>query len=205
MFFGVSTFSKLNKNGDNYLYQKIENSKTILAIADGMGNGDNANEKSNLCLDLILSYLSIGASKEIAISNINGLLIPYKNDNFSTLDLFEFDANSGRGDFIKLASAVSFIKRKDKVEVVRPESLPLGIVESVSPTVNTTYLTTGDLVILCSDGVVDSIGEETMIEMLSTNKILNAQIMADLILDEAKRQTTVLDDMTCLVCKVTNY
>ena len=83
--------------------------------------------------------------------------------------------------------------------------LPLGIVESVSPTVNTTYLTTGDLVILCSDGVVDSIGEETMIEMLSTNKILNAQIMADLILDEAKRQTTVLDDMTCLVCKVTNY
>ena len=205
LFFGVSTFSKLNKNGDNYLYQKIENSKTILAIADGMGNGDNANEKSNLCLDLILSYLSIGASKEIAISNINGLLIPYKNDNFSTLDLFEFDANSGRGDFIKLASAVSFIKRKDKVEVVRPESLPLGIVESVSPTVNTTYLTTGDLVILCSDGVVDSIGEETMIEMLSTNKILNAQIMADLILDEAKRQTTVLDDMTCLVCKVTNY
>ena len=53
--------------------------------------------------------------------------------------------------------------------------------------------------------MVDSIGEETMIEMLSTNKILNAQIMADLILDEAKRQTTVLDDMTCLVCKVTNY
>lgn len=205
VFLGYSTKSKGEDGGDNMLFSKLDTYNTVLALADGMGTDKKASIKSNLCLDLLLSYLKLGINREIVISSINNILLKADPSTFSTLDIVEFDTSSGRADFIKLASSVSFIKQKDKCTVIEPQSPPLGIVDAISPSTKTAYLGAGEFIVMCTDGVVDSFGIDNLCEYINNERTVNAQILAESIIEEASIRATKLDDMTCCVLKINNF
>lgn len=203
---GVATLSKNNgeNSGDCYSVIKIDESKYFYAIADGMGSGKNASIISNATISLIENYYKAGFDSDTIIESVNNILLPSGREEFSTLDSAIIDTNSGRVDFIKIGSTVSVIKGANESKLVECESLPLGIVNMVKPTTKSYYIESGDIIVLASDGVVDSFSSiESFMDFINNERIFNVQLLADNILEEATcRNKSHKDDMTVLAIKV---
>ena len=153
--FAVSSKAKEKVNGDNTLLVKIDDSRFLVAIADGMGHGKVAGRTSQMILELIKNMFFVGINLELIIESINKLLVPVGLENFSTLDVAVVDLRQCKCTFIKLGSSVSVIKHRENSELIVSSSLPVGIVQNLKPTIQTTILREGDMIVLASDGVVD--------------------------------------------------
>lgn len=153
--FAVSSKAKEKVNGDNTLLVKIDDSRFLVAIADGMGHGKSAGRTSQMILELIKNMFLVGINLELIIESINKLLVPVGLENFSTLDVAVVDLRQCKCTFIKLGSSVSVIKHRENSELIVSSSLPVGIVQNLKPTIQTTMLREGDVIVLASDGVVD--------------------------------------------------
>ena len=202
---GVAVLSKDRgtDSGDNYTIAKISEGKYLYAISDGMGSGKNAHAISVATISLIENFYKAGFSSSVIIDNVNKLLIPAGEENFSCLDLVIVDAKNGRADFIKIGASISVVKSEKKSMLIECESLPLGIVERIRPSSKTLFLEHGDMVILASDGIVDSFSShEAYLSYINHERITNPQLLADNILDEAaSRRKGQKDDMSVLVIK----
>ena len=88
--------------------------------------------------------------------------------------------------------------------MLESQSLPLGILDSLRPTVCTEQLKNGDIVVFMSDGITSAFSSATeLYEFLQQLKPLNPQNLADTILDGAKsRVNSVSDDMTVLCTRI---
>ena len=114
---------------------------------------------------------------------MNKVLCFNGEDNFTALDVGVIDLFSGSADFIKIGSPYSFIITKDSVKIVEGSSLPLGILDELHPTVCKTNLSSGDVVVLVSDGISDAFGSSSeLIDFLSSQRALNPKTLADNIL-----------------------
>ena len=203
LFIGISQNSKEKKCGDNYFNQKIENNH-LIALADGMGSGENANFESNICLNLLFNLQKIGLTTETSTDLINKMLIPINNEKYTTLDAVNINLFNGQASFIKFGTTLSIIERADTFEIIKPKSLPLGIISNASGTVNKTSVSAGDYIFLMSDGVVDAFGEDFLISFINSLRVTNAQLMSEDIVEEASIRQTKPDDLTCIVIKVAN-
>ncbi|MBQ8468191.1 MAG: SpoIIE family protein phosphatase [Clostridia bacterium] len=191
-----------NQNGDNYIFTKISDSKYLVAICDGMGHGDEANNVSETAIKLIESYYKCGFDDALVASSVNQMLMPLSS-TFSTLDVAVIDSFSGSVNFIKQGSAISVIKKQERSFAVDVESLPLGVDFNNLPTTRMSLLSAGDVVVLASDGVVDSFGEAQFCDFINNERALNMQFFAETILQEAaSRQTNHRDDMTVVAIKI---
>lgn len=202
--FAVSASSKENVSGDNTLISKIDDDKFFVAIADGMGHGKFAGKTSNMILELIRNMFLIGIDIEIIVDSINKLLLPVGLDNFSTLDVAIIDLKLSKCTFIKLGSSVSAIKHIDKTEIICSESLPVGIVQNLSPTIKTYPVRSGDVIVLASDGVVDSFENiESYKYFINDYKINDLQRFADNVIFELNMQPNKhKDDMSIIALKL---
>ena len=202
--FAVSTSSKESVSGDNTLISRIDDNRFFIAIADGMGHGKVAGKTSNMILELIKNLFYIGIDLEVIIDSINKLLLPVGLDNFSTLDAAIVDLRTSKCTFIKLGSSVSAIKHKDKTEIVTCESLPVGIVQNLKPTISVCSIQAGDMIVLASDGVVDSFGEiENYKIFINDCQISNLQRFTDNVIFELGMQPNKhKDDMSIIALKL---
>src|SRR5690606_392907 len=91
---------------------------------------------------------------------------------------------------VKTGAPATFIKKKDRVEVVNSQSLPVGILKDVDFNVYEEYLEDGDIIIMVSDGVLDA-NEEVdnselwMKELISRINSVNPRIIGEKILKAA--------------------
>ena len=205
--FGTSatTKSSSTKSGDCYAIMRLEDGKILMAICDGMGSGEKAQKTSTTAMSLVENFYKAGFSSEIILSSVNKFLSLGSQDVFSCLDMSIIDLKNGSVDFIKLGATNGFIKHKDTITVIECSALPLGIVSTISPTIKTTMLDGGDMVILCTDGVSDSFGsDEEFTDFVNNISSLNPQEVADAIMDKAlaNNNNVALDDMTILVAKI---
>jgi stage II sporulation protein E len=197
-----------NVSGDTYLYKQLGNGKDMIVLSDGMGVGVNAARESNAAVNLLERIIKAGFDQELAIEIINSALFLRNNDeNFTTLDIMFFDTFSGKVIFNKIGSASSFIKRDWKVEQIKPDSLPIGILEHVEITENTKELEKDDFVIMFSDGVFDAIEtdldkEEWFKRLLQNSSFDLPGQLADYILDTVRKKGNINDDITIIVFKV---
>lgn len=200
--FGACQKSKQEKCGDSYAFLKNTFGSNFIALADGMGTGKIASEKSKNVIDIIsnLVYYNIDLNNLALI--LNNLFIKTNSAVFSTLDLAQIDLYSGKLDLIKLASPISIIKRQEKLEVLSGKSLPVGVLETIEPTIIKTYLSSGDFLIICSDGIVDSLTEEGLFKLINTTPLLSSQLLAETIVEESFYLGNNLDDLTCVVIKI---
>jgi stage II sporulation protein E len=205
--FGVAQVSK-NFNptcGDTFSVLKITHNQSMCAICDGMGAGERANRAATLALSLVENFYRAGFPNEIIMESVNQLLILTEQEVFSAIDICVFNLTDGGVCFVKVGGVDAFIKHETEIETIESESLPMGIVEEMSPKVARAHLVGGDMVILQSDGITDSFGDRTILSNFINNiRETNPQKIADEIVAEALRRTDkiAIDDLTVLVAKI---
>lgn len=205
--FGIATKTKTGSlaSGDCYSIIKISDSKYLFALCDGMGSGQKAQDTSSTAIELLENFYKAGFDKEIIISSLNKLLSMCNDENFSALDLCVIDVREGVGDFIKMGATQSFVKHKDTTQIIEIGALPLGIVQNAETKSKEIYFSSGDKVVLMTDGVSDSFDSiqkfGDFVNNISTN---NPQEYADIILNKALENNKKIakDDMSVIVAKI---
>ncbi len=200
MNFAVASKAKDSCNGDNVAITKLSQNKYFIAIADGMGHGENANRISSMILSLIRSMFEIGFNDSLIIESINKLLIPVLLDGFSTLDACVVDLANECCTFIKMGSSVSVLKHQNTSDIISCASLPIGVVDNVKPTIIKKHLSVSDTIILASDGIVDSFKDvEEYKNYINDMKLLNLQkFVDDIVFDASFQNKKHPDDMTII-------
>lgn len=198
--FAISSKSKEAKNGDSGIVTKLSNTKYFIAIADGMGHGEKANKISSMVLSLIKSMFEVGLDDTLILQSINKLLLPAGLENFTTLDACVIDLETQQANFIKLGSSVSILKHANTSEIIASDSLPIGIVKNLKPTIVKKPIVAGDMIFIASDGVVDSFPNINQFKnFVNDSKIYNMQkYLDDVISDAEAENTTHIDDMTII-------
>ena len=205
---GLAMISKEIVSGDNYKIIEL-NGKAIVAISDGMGSGETASIESMSALDLLETFIKNGFEKDIAIKLINSILILKSTEEcFTTIDMCMVDLFTAEVEFAKIGASSTFIKRPNKIEVIKSTSLPVGILKNIDIELTKKELDDGDIVIMISDGVLESNRhsikkEEWLIKELNDMNTTNPQEIANNILNVAQQNCEIQqDDMTVLVFKI---
>ncbi len=195
------------KSGDTHSITKITEGKFLVALNDGMGSGERANEISSSAISLVETFYKAGLKSETVLPMVNKLLSFGDDDNFTALDVAIVDLFSLNVDFIKIGSPYSFILTKDTVKIIEGNSLPLGILDEMRPTVCSSKLSSGDVIILLSDGITDAFASSSdLIDFLSLQRALNPKTLADNILEKALylNGNVAKDDMTVFCVRIFN-
>lgn len=202
-------------SGDDYKVVELDNSQEVVSIlSDGMGRGQRAALESKTTVKLLEKLITAGFDKKLAIKTVNStLLLRSTEEVFATLDMNAIDCYTGRAEFIKIGSAPTFIKRNNReIELVRSSSLPIGIIDNIDiELTQRSQLSAGDMVVMVTDGILDSQEEETkqekwMTRLLRNNLINDPQSLAEYILQQAQEsKLEISDDMTVLVTKLNGY
>lgn len=207
---GSSKISKEDSeaSGDCNLQMRLDDGKYILAISDGMGTGAKARENSKLVITRLKKLLQGGFEKEQSINLINSALsLKTKEDEFATLDMCVLDLYDGNLSFVKNGACNTYIKNKKNISIIKSEEMPIGTGLEVNLKEKILPVSDGDIIVICSDGLVDSKEDlkkdwvEEFLKNISTN---NVQKIADMILAEAidNNYGVAADDITVIVAKI---
>lgn len=205
---GETIKSKSQVSGDSTLNIRLKDGKYLVAISDGMGSGQEAKKSSTQALRMLENLLLSGFDKNTSLELINTSLINQNSEVFSTLDIAIIDLYKGTIEFIKSGACPTYIKNKKKVQIIKSNTLPAGIIDVNDVQTFDKDISTGDIMLMCSDGILDSNVEyknkelwiKYLLEDIETN---NTQKIADLILNEAIDNNYGIpkDDMSIIVCK----
>ncbi len=209
---GMSKITKNNNkiSGDSYIKSKLEDGKYLIAISDGMGSGKEAKKSSELALKMLEKLLEEGFDKDASINLINSTINLNNNEEiFATLDIAILDLFAGNIECIKNAACPTFIKSGKEVSEINSVGLPAGILENIDFVVYEKDLKENDIIIMCSDGLLDSkiedINENNWLKKaLESMETTNVQKIADILISEAKDNSMGIakDDMTVIVLRI---
>lgn len=206
----VATKNNSEVSGDTSIQTKLHDGKFMMAISDGMGSGPRAKKSSSTVIKMLKRLLTTGFDKDVSIGLINSSVNLNSNEEtYATIDISVIDTATGNIEFIKNGACPTFIKTKNKVEVVKAISLPAGIVEDIDLVVYDKDLKGGEIVVMCSDGILESNEElankeiwvKELLENIETEDI---QRIANILIQESidNGLGVAKDDMTVLVAKV---
>ena len=212
MQIGISRTKKEGEtvSGDSSIQIKLKDGKYLLALSDGMGNGPEARKASQIAIKMLGRLLSNGFEKETSIELINNTILNNTtHETYATLDTMVLDLYAGNAEYIKNGAAPTYIKNKKSVDIVKSIALPTGILDNVDLVVYDRDLEDDDIIVMCTDGIVDSNKEyqnkelwvKNMLEEIETE---NVQKIADIILREAidNNYGKPEDDMSVIVVKI---
>lgn len=205
--FGLSQKTKYDSetSGDNFSLKRIDEGKFLVALCDGMGSGNKANENSLTVISLAENFFAAGIDRDVVLSITSKISSCCLGDGFSTLDCAIINLYTGECDVIKIGAAFGFIIGKEGARIIENNSLPLGILEQVEPTIKSLTLSDGDSLIIMSDGISDAFFSSTdAVDFLMRENCENPQTYADKIMNFALSLTDnrARDDMSVLVVKV---
>lgn len=198
-------------SGDSNLRISLEDGKYLLMISDGMGSGPEARKSSQIAVKMLGRLLSTGFDKETSIKLINNAISSNtKEETYATLDIMVLDLYSGNVEYIKNGACPTFIKNKNNVDILKNLSLPAGILNNIDLIVHSRDVENNDIIVMCSDGILESASEYTNKEIWLKNileqiETTSSQKIADIILKEAIDNDfgKAKDDMTIIVTKLT--
>lgn len=205
--FGVATAVKdgSNVSGDTHSVIRISDEKFLVALSDGMGSGKDAETVSSVSLSLIESFYKAGMHSELILNTVNKLLSVNTEDKFTALDVAVINLNTRSADFIKYGSPYGFIISDGRVRIVEANSLPLGILNDLKPSVCSAEIENGDMILLMTDGISDAFGSSgDIIDYIRLVPALNPQSLADDVLNKAITLNggEKKDDMTVLCVRI---
>ncbi|MBR3162546.1 MAG: SpoIIE family protein phosphatase [Clostridia bacterium] len=196
-------------SGDSILKIRLKDGKYLIAISDGMGSGVEAAKSSILATNMLQKLLSSGFDKDTSVELINSTILnSSEKEIFATLDIAIVDLYAGNIEFMKNGACPTYIKNKKKISIIKSVTLPTGIIDNVDLSLHDKDIENNDIVVMCSDGIIDSNVEyknkELWIKyMLEDIETEDSQKIADLLLNEAidNNYGVAKDDMSVIVCK----
>ena len=196
-------------SGDSILQIRLNDGKYLIALSDGMGSGPEARKSSQIAIKMLERLLMSGFDKDTSIDLINTTIMNVNEEIFATLDITIIDLYNGKIEFIKNGACPTYVKNNKKVQIIKSLSLPAGILENINLTTYDKDIENQDIIVLCSDGILDANVEYKNKElwvkyMLEDIEISNCQKIADIILNEAidNNYGKAKDDMSIIVCKL---
>ena len=202
------TKDKSTVSGDCNLQMKLKDGKYLLAISDGMGSGKKARESSKLTIKMLEDMLANGFDNDELINFINDSVnFNTDQDMYATLDFAILDLYTGKVKIAKSGACHTYIKNRKSVRVVKSQTMPVGIIEKPELDIQTIDVADGDIIIMCSDGLLESqndIGKDWIEEYIRNISTTNVQKVADLIVAEAVDNSFGIarDDITVIIAKV---
>lgn len=204
--FGASARSKSPGvvSGDSYTYINNYCGNAFIALADGMGTGSRANMTSSKAVELFEQFAQTGFSEINAVRLINSAFASHNEDNPVTMDCAKVDLVAGKCRLVKMGAASTFIKDDSGVKIIRPSSLPAGVLEEAKPDVTELEMAKCQYIFMLSDGVADALPfydkENQLARIIDDIPPGNPQIMADSLMDEVLFYLgdEYKDDMTVL-------
>ena len=113
-------------------------------------------------------------------------------------------------EFIKNGACPTYVKRGKNVQLLKSMTLPTGILNESDLVVYDYDLEDGDILVMCTDGVIDSNTEYLnkhlwLKYLLEDIEITDAQQIADIIIKEAVDNNFGKhnDDMSVIVARIT--
>lgn len=196
--------------GDSHSFMELKGGKFMLALSDGMGSGSRAALESQDVICLLENFMEAGFELDVTVKTINSVLILRSEDEiFATADICIIDQITGYAEFIKIGAVSTFIKRGNTIDIINGSSLPIGIIENIELDRKTVKLQDGDMIIMITDGILDSYNGELdkdrwLSSVIAMNHTKNPQELADYIMDCALEmgRGEVKDDMTVMVSRV---
>lgn len=202
------TKSDSSISGDSLLNIRLKDGKYLVALSDGMGSGSEARQSSNKALKMLENLLLSGFDKKTSLELINSSLINQNEEIFATLDIAIVDLYVGNIEFIKSGACPTYIKNKNKVQIIKANSLPAGIINDSNLQSFDRDIAEGEIMLMCTDGIIDSNVEYKNKELwikylLEDIETINTKKIADLVLNEAidNNYGVAKDDMSVVVCK----
>lgn len=197
-------------SGDSNLHIKLNDGKYLLAISDGMGSGPEAMKSSKIAIKMLERLLTAGFDKDVSLKLINSTLVANtKEDMYATLDIEILDLFNGNMEFIKNSACPTYVKRNGEVQLLKSVALPTGILNNVDLVVYDYDLQDGDILVMCSDGIIDSnkeyLNKQVWLKyLLEDIESTDAQKIADIIIGEAIDNDFGVqkDDMTVMIVKI---
>lgn len=209
---GIASAKKENSivSGDTISNTRLGDGKYLLAISDGMGSGANARKNSKIAISMLERLLSSGFDKETSISLINSAIMNANNEEmYATLDIEILDLYAGKIEILKNGACPTYIKKNKNVSIIKSTSLPTGIMNNINIDTYDKDLSDGDIIVMCSDGIIESNHEyankelwvKYLLEEIQTD---SPERIADIILHEAIDNDfgKAKDDMSIVVFKV---
>lgn len=172
--------------------------------------GEQANKSSKTVIQMLEKMLTTGFNKDVSIGLINSAINLNSNEEtYATIDISVIDLVNGNIEFVKNGACPTFIKTNKNVEVVKAVSFPAGMLEKIDLVVYDKDLKENDIIIMCTDGILEANAEyenkelwlKDLIERLETDDI---QKIANIIMQEAIDCNFGIakDDMTVIVAKI---
>lgn len=182
----------------------------MLAISDGMGTGQKAKKSSSTVIQMLKRLLTTGFDNDISIGLINSAVNLNSNEEtYATIDISIVDLSNGNIEFVKNGACPTFIKSEKKVEVIKAVSFPAGVFDKIDLVVYDKDLKENDIIVMCSDGILESNTEYKnkelwLKELLENIQTKEVQKISEIILQEAIDNGFGIakDDMTVIVAKL---
>ena len=205
--FGVSTATKHGEiaSGDTHSVIRIDERKFMVALSDGMGSGEYAKRVSECTISLLESFYRSKMPAPLILSTVNRLLTFSKEETFACVDIAVVDLDAPSADVVKIGSPMGFILSESALQILESDSLPLGILEAIHPSVGTYPLKANDVLLFLSDGVTGAFGSTAeLYELLKTVPIANPQQLTDELLRVALARYggAAKDDMTAVAVRL---
>lgn len=193
-------------SGDSYSFAG-KSDKYYTVLCDGIGSGQEAFDESNGTVGMLSRFLYTDFTEEQILRTLNSLLmLKFDDERYVTFDLNIIDYSLKEVRIYKAGSSPSYILSGGTLEKIEGKSLPMGILENFEYNIFKRIVKKGDIIIMISDGIIDSISmddKKSLEGFLDTIKRKEPQIIANSVLSFALRgQKEIIDDMTVLVTKI---
>ena len=190
-------------NGDTAMMFETGEDYFYCLISDGMGSGREAAMTSKLCALFCEQLLSGGNGKAITLEMLNGFIRNRGEECSATIDPAEIDLINGHACFVKSGAAPSYILRQGNLYKLQSKTVPIGIMPALDAEQIKFDLEEGDVIIMLSDGVAQSLEDGVWLANLLTYEWEdNLDLMAEKIVDNAALNNRRSDDMTAALIRI---
>ena len=190
-------------NGDSAVTFDNREDYFYVLVSDGMGSGREAAITSKICTVFLERMLGAGNGKAVALEMLNGFIRSRGTECSATVDLAEIDLITGEACFVKSGAAPSFVLRGSNLYKLQSKTVPIGIMRSIDAEKIKFELMPGDVIVMISDGVAQSLEDGIWLANLLTYEWEDdLSRMAEKILDNAALCNKRSDDMTVALVKV---
>ena len=199
--------------GDYYDYLPLIDGKLGIVVADVSGHGIPSALVMTAFRSLLRTHAGIKGSPAEIASILNDLLPDFTGDShFITMVYGVINPNNGGGTFVRCGHPSPMLLQKDgKLETLDANGPAFGIFSNVGYTNENMTLSSGDILVMYTDGVVDlenpagvAFGCNRLKALIARNKTISARGLIRRVIQETRNfsdNQIPLDDFTLVIVK----